>query len=77
MSLQIYCVKCRAKTDSDDVRQVVMRNGKDATECICSVCGTKKFRLGETARGSRGLLAFHAGGFRDVKRDAFWGVPFS
>ena len=45
--LKIYCVKCRDHTDSQDVRPVVMKNGKNATEAICSVCGTKKFRLGK------------------------------
>ena len=47
MSLQIYCVKCRGKTESGDVQEVVMKNGRDAVSCICSVCGGHKFRIGK------------------------------
>ena len=47
MSLQIYCFKCREKTGSDRVEQVVMKNGKDAVSSTCAVCGTKKFRIGK------------------------------
>ncbi len=47
MSLQMYCVKCRAKTESDGVQQVVMKNGKDAVSSTCAVCGTNKFRIGK------------------------------
>ena len=47
MSLQTYCVKCRAKTESYDVRQVVMKNGRDAISSSCSACGTKKFSIGK------------------------------
>ena len=47
MSLKTYCVKCRAKTESVDVQQVVMKNGRDAISSSCSVCGTKKFAMGK------------------------------
>ncbi len=47
MSLQLYCVRCREKTGSNDVREVVMKNGKDAVAAFCAVCGTKKFRIGK------------------------------
>ena len=47
-SLQIYCVKCKAKTDSKDVQGVTMKNGRPATQAICPICGTKKFRIGAT-----------------------------
>ena len=46
--IQIYCVKCKAKTDSQDVQGVTMKNGRPATQAICTVCGTKKFRIGAT-----------------------------
>ena len=46
--VQIYCVKCKAKTDSRDVVGVTMKNGRPATQAICVVCGTKKFRIGAT-----------------------------
>ena len=47
MSLQIYCFKCREKTGSDRVEQVVMKNGRDAVVSVCAACGTKKFRIGK------------------------------
>lgn len=46
--LQIYCVKCKVKTDSNDIQGVTMKNGRPATQAICAVCGTKKFRIGAT-----------------------------
>ena len=47
-TVEIYCVKCKAKTDSQDVQGVIMKNGRPATQAICAVCGTKKFRIGAT-----------------------------
>ena len=43
---QIYCVKCKAKTDNTDVEAVTMKNGRPATRATCVDCGTKKFRIG-------------------------------
>lgn len=43
---QIYCVKCKAKTDSRDIQAVTMKNGRPAAQAICVECGTKKFRIG-------------------------------
>ena len=54
-AVEIYCVKCRAKTDSRDIdaagnealpEAVTMKNGRAATRSICVECGTKKFRIG-------------------------------
>ena len=45
-SVQIFCVKCKAKTDSTDVEAVTMKNGRPATQARCAVCNTKKFRIG-------------------------------
>ena len=44
--VQIFCVKCKEKTDSSDVQSVTMKNGRPATQAICAVCGTRKFRIG-------------------------------
>ena len=43
----IYCFKCRVKTESRDVQQVVLKNGRDAVSATCAVCETKKFRMGK------------------------------
>ena len=48
MSAQIYCVKCKAKTDSNEIVAVTMKNGRPATQATCADCGTKKFRIGAT-----------------------------
>ena len=44
--VEIYCVKCRAKTASRDIEAVTMKNGRAATRSTCADCGTKKFRIG-------------------------------
>ena len=43
---EIYCVKCKAKTDSRDIEAVTMKNGRAATRSTCVDCGTEKFRIG-------------------------------
>ena len=45
--MQLYCVKCRSKTESTSVEEVKMKNGKDAVASICVDCGTKKFKIGK------------------------------
>ena len=45
---EIYCVKCKTKTASDNAEAVTMKNGRPATRAICTVCGTQKFRIGAT-----------------------------
>ena len=41
-SVEIYCLKCRAKTGSEDVEQVTMKNGRPALRAVCSVCGHRQ-----------------------------------
>ena len=43
---QIYCMKCKTKTDNRAVESVTMKNGRPATKAVCVDCGTKKFRIG-------------------------------
>ena len=45
-ALEIYCLKCKAKTGSKDVQAVTLKNGRPATSAICVNCGTKKSRIG-------------------------------
>ena len=45
-SNQIYCFKCRTKTDTPEAQEVVLKNGRTAVTGQCHVCGTKKFRMG-------------------------------
>ena len=43
---QIYCLKCREKTDTLEAQEVVLKNGRQAVTGQCTTCGTKKFRMG-------------------------------
>ena len=45
-SVKIYCLKCRAKTGSRDVEQVTLKNGRPALRAVCTVCGSRKSRIG-------------------------------
>ena len=42
-----YCMKCRKKVEMSNPKQVVMKNGRPATQGTCPVCGTKVFRIGK------------------------------
>ena len=43
----MYCVKCREKREDPNAVEVTMKNGKPATQGICTTCGTKMFRIGK------------------------------
>ena len=45
-AVEIYCVKCKAKTASENIEAIIMKNGRPATRSICVECGTRKFRIG-------------------------------
>ena len=40
-AVEIYCVKCKAKTASRDIEAVTMKNGRAATRSTCVECGTR------------------------------------
>ena len=42
-----YCMKCRKKVEIRNLRQITLKNGRPATQGVCSVCGTKVFRIGK------------------------------
>ena len=42
-----YCMKCRKKVEMANPKQVVMKNGRPATQGTCPICGTKVFRIGK------------------------------
>jgi Zn finger protein HypA/HybF involved in hydrogenase expression len=46
VTTQAYCVKCKSKRDMKDEKQVTMKNGRQAVSGICTVCGTKMFKIG-------------------------------
>jgi hypothetical protein len=41
-----YCVKCKAKVEMKNGKQVTMKNGKKAMKGECPRCATKVFRIG-------------------------------
>ena len=56
-SVEIYCLKCRAKTSSRDVEEVTLKNGRPALRAVCTVWGTGKYRIGSAA--GFGAIADH------------------
>lgn len=46
LATQAYCVKCKAKRDMEDEKQITMKNGQRALSGTCPVCGTKMFKIG-------------------------------
>ncbi len=42
-----YCMKCRKKMEIKNPEQVMLKNGRPATQGVCSDCGTKVFRIGK------------------------------
>ena len=46
--MEAYCVKCKAKREMKDPKEITMKNGRPATQGICPTCGTKMFRIGKS-----------------------------
>ncbi|MEM3185180.1 MAG: DUF5679 domain-containing protein [Conexivisphaerales archaeon] len=42
---EAYCVKCKAKVEIKDPKEVTMKNGRKALQGSCPKCGTKLFRI--------------------------------
>lgn len=45
--MQAYCMKCRAKVEIKNPKNITMKNGRPATQGACPKCGTKVFRIGK------------------------------
>ncbi len=45
--MKAYCVKCRAKKEIKNPRNIKMKNGRPAIQGVCPTCGTKVFRIGK------------------------------
>jgi len=45
--MQAYCMKCRSKKEMSNTQQITMKNGRPATQGVCSSRGTKMFRIGK------------------------------
>ena len=44
--MEAYCVKDRKKVEIKNPVKVTLKNGKQATQGVCPICGTKVFRIG-------------------------------
>ena len=42
-----YCMKCKEKREMKDAVAAKMKNGRDCVKGVCSVCGTKMFKIGK------------------------------
>ena len=40
-----YCVKCKAKKEIKDAKQVTMKNGRPAMQGKCTDCGTGMYKI--------------------------------
>ncbi len=73
--MQAYCLKCRVKREMKNVRSVTMKNGRPATQGVCSVCGTKMYRIGKKVDRAAGAVtrAVSKSWLADVPEDkVFW-----
>ncbi len=43
--MDLYCVKCRARTPTNDLTKIVTKNNRHAATGTCVICNTKKFRF--------------------------------
>ena len=46
--MEAYCVKCKTKREMENPEATFTKTGVAATKGICSVCGTKLYRMGRT-----------------------------
>jgi len=42
-----YYMKCRKKVEIKNPKQIILKNKRPAVQGICSICGTKVFRIGK------------------------------
>ena len=47
----MYCVKCKRKTETKDVRNVVSKNNRLMLRGVCVVCGTTKTQFVKAPQG--------------------------
>lgn len=43
--MEAYCVKCKAKKQMQEGKEVTMKNGRKAMKGKCPDCGTSLFRI--------------------------------
>ena len=48
-SVEIHRVRCRARTASEDIAAITLKNGRPAIRSVHVECGARKFRIGALA----------------------------
>ncbi len=43
--MDLYCVKCKTRTGTNDLTTIVTKNNRHAATGTCVICNTKKFRF--------------------------------
>ena len=43
--MEIYCVKCKQKTDTDNIQKITTKNNRPAITGSCTICGSQKYRF--------------------------------
>ena len=43
--MEARCLKCKKQVDVENVKEVVMKNGRKAIKGNCCLCGTTVFRI--------------------------------
>lgn len=49
----MYCLKCKRKTDSTNITQVVSKNKRSMLQGICTACGNKKSAFVKSTEGGK------------------------
>lgn len=73
--MQAYCLKCRTSREMKNVRTITLKNGRPATQGVCSICGTKMSRIGKSRGGAVRMVtsAVSKSWIADVPEDkVFW-----
>ena len=39
------CMKCKEQREMKDAEETIMKNGMKAMKGVCSICGTKMFKI--------------------------------
>ena len=51
----MYCLKCKRKTESADVKRTISKNGKEILQGVCNICGCKKSSFISSNKKGKGL----------------------
>ena len=69
----MYCVKCKRKTESVDVKEIISKNGKQMIQGVCNICRTKKFSFIKTGKGLGNVIVKTIGNLGELHLPASHG----